>query len=155
MAPGAPALFYGVKGLIAVSADNFLFAGIDRQIQRFKRNGAEQNLPGIGQYEGIAICPAVFPQYCQWTRDRVSTFRPIGEGTRIGPGYPQSEFFTELFIDHQRPRAGIDQCLNGDLPDLVIFDYSGQNNSLINGIFERYFGMYYRHRMSPVTSILL
>jgi hypothetical protein len=33
--------------------------------------------------------------------------------------------------------------LNGGLPDLVIFNYSGRNNSLINGIFERYFGMGY------------
>jgi hypothetical protein len=48
-APGALAsLLYGMKWLIAVSADKFLFTGIDRQILCFKGNSAEQNLIGIG-----------------------------------------------------------------------------------------------------------
>jgi hypothetical protein len=132
-----------MKRLIAVSAHNFLFAGIDRQIQRFKRNSAEQNLLSIGQYESFANCPAVFPSHLQWTRDRVGTPRPIGKGSRIGSCYPKAQFPADLFIDYQGPRAGIDQGLNGGLPDLMILDYSSRNNSLINGIFKRYFGMYY------------
>jgi hypothetical protein len=63
--PASRRLLYGMKRLIAVGADNFLFTGIDSQIQCFKRNSAEQYFLGIGQYEGFANCPSVFPQYFQ------------------------------------------------------------------------------------------
>jgi hypothetical protein len=132
-----------MKRLITVGAHNFFVTGINNQIQRFKRNSAEQNLFGMGQYESFADGPAVFPSYFQRTRDRVGTSRPVGERSRIGSCYSQAQFFTGFFIDYQRPRTGIDQRLNGGLPNFIILDYSGRNNSLINGIFERYFGMYY------------
>jgi hypothetical protein len=136
------ALLYGMKRLIAVSAYHFLVTGVDRQIQRFKGDSAEEHFLGVGQYEGFADCPAVFPPYFQGARDRVGTSGPVGEGSRIGSCDGQPEFFTDVFINYQRPRAGIDQRLHGGLPDFMIFDYSRRNNGLINGIFERYFGMY-------------
>jgi hypothetical protein len=55
-----PALCH-VNYLIAVGANYFFQAGMNGQIHSLKRDSAEQNLIGIGQYQGVAGCPAVLP----------------------------------------------------------------------------------------------
>jgi hypothetical protein len=70
---------YGMKRLIAVSADNFFFTGIYNQIHCLKRDSAEQDFIGMGQYEGFANGTTVLPYYLKRTRHIILPFCSIGE----------------------------------------------------------------------------
>jgi hypothetical protein len=132
-----------VKRLVAVSARYFFFARIDSQIQGFKGDSAQENFIGGWQYKGNANCPAVLPYYFQRARNIKRFFVSVGECSKIGSDYVKAKFITNSFIYNQRPCAGVNQSLNGSLPDFMIFDKTFSFFAYIQRVFKRNFSVYY------------